>query len=84
MIIIRLKGGMGNQMFQYALGRALSIKYNVPLKLDIAMYKFNHYSTKRTYNLGIFNVQGEIALEKEIPILERSWIDRFFLFKLFI
>jgi hypothetical protein len=35
MIITRLWGGLGNQMFQYAAGRALSLRSGVPLKLDI-------------------------------------------------
>lgn len=35
MIISRLWGGLGNQMFQYAAGRALSLRSGVPLKLDI-------------------------------------------------
>lgn len=35
MIITRLWGGLGNQMFQYAAGRALALRSGVPLKLDI-------------------------------------------------
>ena len=34
MIIVKLMGGMGNQMFQYAMGRNLSLKFNVPVKFD--------------------------------------------------
>ena len=35
MIVSRLWGGLGNQMFQYAAGRALALRSGVPLKLDI-------------------------------------------------
>lgn len=35
MIIVNLKGGLGNQMFQYALGRHLALKNQTELKLDI-------------------------------------------------
>jgi len=35
MIISRLYGGLGNQMFQYAAGRALSLRSGVPLQVDI-------------------------------------------------
>ena len=35
MIISRLWGGLGNQMFQYAAGRALALRSGVPLQVDI-------------------------------------------------
>ncbi|MEC8575319.1 MAG: alpha-1,2-fucosyltransferase, partial [Pseudomonadota bacterium] len=34
MIITRLHGRLGNQMFQYAAGRALADRVGVPLALD--------------------------------------------------
>jgi hypothetical protein len=34
MIISKIYGGLGNQLFQYAFGRHLSIKNNTELKLD--------------------------------------------------
>ena len=34
MIIARPMGGMGNQMYCYALGKALSLKKNTPLRID--------------------------------------------------
>ena len=62
MIVVRLKGGLGNQMFQYALGRVLSLKNNTKLKLDISFFNLNFKSiTKRTYNLDVFNVKAEIT-----------------------
>lgn len=38
MIIVQLTGGLGNQMFQYAAAKALSVKKNVDLFLDISFY----------------------------------------------
>jgi hypothetical protein len=80
--MVRLKGGMGNQMFQYALGRTLSLRYRVPLVLDIELYKLKNHLTKREYDLDVFNVEGSIAAREEIPIRERNYGNGKFLFDL--
>jgi hypothetical protein len=36
MIIVQLKGGLGNQMFQYAAGLSLAAHHNVPLRVDVS------------------------------------------------
>lgn len=69
MIIIRLMGGMGNQMFQYALGRQLSIKHKVPLKVDLSFLldrtpKANF--TYRNYDLDVFNTKVSLATKENI------------------
>lgn len=58
MIVTKLSGGLGNQIFQYALGRSLSIKNNADLVLDIS-----HYSTdtKRKYALSVFNIEAQTS-----------------------
>jgi hypothetical protein len=78
MIIVKLKGGMGNQMFQYALGRAMSVKYNVPLGLDLSYLldrtprpKF-HKFTFRDYDLDLFNIKAEILPQSRIPFIHRQ------------
>ena len=38
MIIVKIQGGLGNQMFQYALGRALAEKHSQELYLDAREY----------------------------------------------
>jgi hypothetical protein len=38
-VTVTLKGGLGNQLFQYAIGRALSIRLKVPLRLDLSWFK---------------------------------------------
>nr|WP_249542551.1 hypothetical protein [Escherichia coli] len=51
--IVRLTGGLGNQMFQYALARSLAKKYNARLKLDISYYHNQpHKDTPRTFELN--------------------------------
>lgn len=78
MIVVRLKGGLGNQMFQYALGRALALKHNVPLRFNIESYEnttarpFTNY-TIRTYDLELFNCEGALATRKDIPWLYRMY-----------
>lgn len=85
MIIVRLKGGLGNQMFQYALGRVLSIKHNVALGLDISFYDMN-LGPKRQYDLDVFNIIARTLNQKEIPFLRRFChksrvLDKFIKFK---
>ena len=65
MIIIKIKGGLGNQLFQYALGRHLSIIHNSPLKMDVSMFKSYKW---HEYSMSPFNIQGEFAENREIPI----------------
>jgi hypothetical protein len=64
-IVTRLDGGLGNQMFQYAIGRVLSLDRGVPLYVDIGSY--SHYSTRK-YALGVFNISAQIATPKDISI----------------
>ena len=56
MIIVRLMGGLGNQMFQYALGRNLALSSGAKLKLDTSHYK---HDPKRTYALNAFNISAK-------------------------
>lgn len=67
MIIVKLIGGLGNQMFQYTLGRKLAMSRNDRLKLDIEGLK-NHAGggTPRQYALSVFDIQENFANEKEI------------------
>ncbi len=74
MIIVRTAGGMGNQMFQYATGRALSLKYGQELKIDNYMQQylaengfFGYVSVFRSYALDVFTIQASIASPSEIP-----------------
>lgn len=69
MIIVNLIGGLGNQLFQYGAGRALSEHLGVPLKFDIRWYKKSH---TRKYILDNFNIKGELATQEEIRKIKGS------------
>ena len=63
MVIVRLFGGLGNQLFQYATARRVAHINNVPLKLDVSgfeSYKLHRYSLKH------FNILEEFASSDEI------------------
>jgi hypothetical protein len=72
MIITRLTGGLGNQMFQYAFGLELATRHKTELKLDISSYSNPALNIPpRTYDLYIFNVTATIASEAEIRTLAK-------------
>ncbi|MGE3825018.1 MAG: alpha-1,2-fucosyltransferase [Bacteroidia bacterium] len=80
MIIVRLEGGLGNQMFQYALGRHLSIINKTELKFDLSSYEeklFNNGAKCRGYNLDIFDLNIKIASADEIQKVKASEIPFF-------
>lgn len=65
MIISHLIGGLGNQMFQYAASRALSLERDVPLYLDVQDFK--GYALHNGYELNrVFNINAQLAGNAEL------------------
>ncbi len=64
MIIVRLKGGLGNQMFQYALGRRLAQNHKTDLYIDLT-FLLNRLPRKnfvfRDYALSVFNIKEKFT-----------------------
>jgi len=71
MIIVKLKGGLGNQLFQYAFGRLLSIKRNTSVKFDIL--SIDKRDIHRDFKLDRFNTKIELASLEEIKKSEYSF-----------
>ena len=78
MIITKLIGGLGNQMFQYAAGLELAKKWNVPLKIDVNHLNKNPNGayTQRQLELSIFNLPINIATETEINLFHESHLSK--------
>lgn len=64
MITVSLRGGLGNQMFQYAAGLAVAHKNTVPLVLD-TVFLNDRFPRKnfvyRSFDLDIFNISGTVS-----------------------
>jgi hypothetical protein len=57
LVVIKIMGGLGNQLFQYAMGRQLALRRGVPARLDAAFFSNRSpvAHTLRPYELGIFS-----------------------------
>lgn len=77
MVIVRLKGGFGNQLFQYAAARRIAVEQNVPLKLDLSFLVADAiHHTKRHFELYKLNINAEIATAREIQAIKKErWRD---------
>lgn len=65
MVIVNIIGGLGNQMFQYATGRALALRKGVPLKLDVSGYAT--YGLHQGFELThVFNLDMELAESEDV------------------
>ena len=72
MIVVKLQGGLGNQMFQYAIGRQLSILHQTNLKLDLSFLNNktpNANFTIRNYELDAFNIVSNFSEYDEVKQL---------------
>jgi len=70
MIITKIQAGLGNQLFQYASGRALSLFLDADLKFDLSFY--NEAKNKNAYRLNRFNLNVTDANVNEFAFLKNE------------
>lgn len=71
MIIVKLMGGLGNQMFQYAFGRTIALALNAELKLDLSWFENRPFQdTIRVYELDTFDINPLFATTTEVNKLK--------------
>ena len=81
MIITKIQGGLGNQMFQYALGKAQAIRNGIELKVDVS--KYGTSEEPRAYQLMDFNITSTVASSKDLHYLGiPPWHNKGFFFRL--
>lgn len=57
-------GGLGNQLYQYAFGRAVAEKLDTEVYFDISFYEKN---SKRVFQLDHFDIKGKRADKSILP-----------------
>jgi len=61
-VVVKLMGGLGNQMFQYAIGKKISLEYDKELILDKTfLLRRDLDITYRDFDLDIFNINNKIV-----------------------
>jgi hypothetical protein len=88
-VVVRLGGGLGNQLFQYAFGRRMALANEAKLVLDASGYRIVRDPDPRlgirALGLAQFHITGTLitqtnpALGSVSPLPDRPWIKRKYL-----
>lgn len=62
---VKIKGGLGNQIFQYAAAKALAFRNGAQLFLNIDSYKYN---LDRKFELDLYKIDAIVDKEKSVFI----------------
>lgn len=73
-VTIRLLGGLGNQMFQYAAGRSLAHRHGARLRLDPSYIGFEAH---REFALDTLSIEAKVSRRRKVPaaVFDRTVID---------
>lgn len=72
MIHVSFEGGLGNQLFQYAMGRYMEEKFKEPVYIDSSKYEYESIEF-RNFELNDFNLSPKW---NKLP-MKKSRVDRF-------
>lgn len=61
MILAKLRGGLSNQMFQYAAARRLAHRHQTDVRIDASWYDTQRDATPRRFELTQLRISGELA-----------------------
>ena len=71
MLVTRIYGGLGNQMFQYAAGKSISLARSQDLMLDTNAYGISGGINRTDRNLDVFDFSLEVVLENSSQVIPR-------------
>ena len=66
MIIIKVQGGLGNQLLQYSIGQVIQARFHKDVAYDITFFNQDTKYTKRPYHLDAFRMNVRVATKEEI------------------
>ena len=78
MVIVRLNGGIGNQMFQYAAARRVAWVNNTRLFLDLSWFQESGWWTRRKYELDAFRIVGDAVSSDDLKAFKSKRQNAFF------
>ena len=73
-IILQVYSGLGNQQFEYAFARALSLKYDRELILDDSYFLKRYFYPKHDFGLYLFRLKEYNASHKSTSGIYREFI----------
>ena len=81
MIVVQITGGLGNQMFQYAAAKSLSLHHKVELRLDLQSFKreiLPELEVPRAFELTVFEnfSYTEATLQDIKSFNSHSWLQK--------
>lgn len=74
MVVTKLVGGLGNQMFQYAAGLSLAEKLSTELFMDVSWFdEIDDKDTSRHYELDCFALKQQFVKGGEFRVSQPGW-----------